>query len=60
MSDNKNIRGPQDANRINVNEDYEVQYWTERFGISSDELRDAVMKAGTSVTDVEQYLNKNK
>lgn len=60
MSDNKNIRGPQDANRINVNEDYEVQYWTEKFGISSEELREAVMKAGTSVADVEQYLNKNK
>jgi len=28
MSDDKTKRGPADAQRINVNEDYEVEYWT--------------------------------
>lgn len=54
--DDKNKRGPQDRARINVNEDYELQYWTEKFGVSSEKLRQAVEKVGVSANAVEQYL----
>ena len=50
--DNKNIKGPRDGSRVNVNEDYELRYWTERFNASADELREIVMKVGTSVLAV--------
>ena len=56
--DNKNIKGPRDGSRVNVNEDYELRYWTERFNVSADELREIVMKVGTSVLAVEDYLKK--
>lgn len=56
MADNKNIRGPQDASRVNVNEDYELRYWTERFNISAERLKDIVGKVGPSVSAIEDHL----
>ena len=58
MSDDKTRKGPQDRSRVNVNEDYELRYWTGRFGVSEQELRDAVQHAGTSVAAVERQLKK--
>ena len=57
MTDDKMKRGPQDANRINVNEDYELQYWTNRFNVSADHLKAAFKKVGTSVDAVAAELN---
>ena len=56
--DNKQQVGAPDRNLINVNEDYELRYWSEKFGISRDELREAVKQAGTSVEKVKAHLNK--
>jgi hypothetical protein len=56
MADDKNIRGPQDSSRINMSEDYEVQYWTKKFNCSKDELQRAVDAAGASASKVEEYL----
>jgi hypothetical protein len=57
MSDNKKNVGSPDRDRINLSEKYEVQYWAEKFGVSAEELREAVQKVGTVATDVENYLN---
>jgi uncharacterized protein DUF3606 len=56
--DDKNKKGPQDAARVNVNEDYELRYWTERFNISADKLRAAVAQVGPSVAAIEEFLKK--
>jgi hypothetical protein len=56
--DNKQQVGAPDRDRINVNEDYELQYWSETLGLSRDELQEAVKAAGTSVEKVKAYLNK--
>lgn len=34
MSDDKSKRGPADRNQISLNEDYEVRYWSEAFGVT--------------------------
>ncbi len=39
MSDDKKNTGSPDRDRINVNEDYELQYWTKALGVSADELQ---------------------
>ena len=39
MSDDKSNVGPADRSRINVNEDYELRYWTEKFGVSAEKLK---------------------
>lgn len=57
MSDDKTKRGPQDASRINLNEDYEVEYWTNRFGVSKAKLQEVVDRVGVSVDAVAEALN---
>ena len=58
MSDDKNERRPQDSSRINVNEEYEVQYWTKRFGVSREKLISTVERVGVSVDEVERALKR--
>ena len=58
MDDKKNTGSP-DRDRINVNEDYELQDWSEKFGVSREELKKAVQAVGTMAKDVEEYLKKN-
>lgn len=56
MTDNLNNRGPQDRSRINVEEEWECRYWSEKLGVTDDQLREAVHQVGTSVDDVTAYL----
>jgi hypothetical protein len=58
MSDNKSKAGKQDRNRINVNEDYELQDWSKKFGVSREELKKAVQKVGDSAEAVRKHLGK--
>ena len=58
MPDNKTTKGPRDAARINVEEDYEMQYWTETLRVTPEELRKAVQEVGPMVENVKKYLNK--
>jgi hypothetical protein len=58
MSDDLKNRGPNDRSRINVNEPWEVQYWTKELGVTEQQLRDAVSKVGVMVTDVRRHLGK--
>jgi len=56
MADNKTLRGPQDSSRIAMGEDYEVEYWTSKFGVSRDALQKAVDAVGNSAIAVEKHL----
>ena len=58
MSDNKSNRGPADAQRINVNEDYEVTYWTQALDVSEEKLRETVKRVGVMAKDVREALGK--
>ena len=58
MTDDKSKAGGPDRDRINVNEDYELQYWTKALGVSADELREAVKAVGPTAAEVRQHLGK--
>lgn len=58
MSDDLNNRGPQDASKVNVNEDWEVSYWTKKFGVTADELKQAVKQVGTSADKLGQHFKQ--
>jgi hypothetical protein len=60
MPDNPDIRGGQDRTRINPEQKHEVQYWTQKFGVSEDKLREATKAVGNSAEKVEAYLKTNK
>ena len=59
MADDKTNRGSQDRARVNVNEDYEVQYWTGKFGCTREQLKAAVEKVGVMAKDVEAELKRS-
>ena len=58
MADDLKQTGKQDDQRINVEQDHELSYWTKELGVSRDELRRAVQQAGSLVKDVRQHLNR--
>jgi hypothetical protein len=58
MSDDTSLRAPQDASRISLEEDYEVRYWTKKWGVSREKLEEAVQQVGQSASAVAIYLQK--
>ena len=58
MPDDPKLRGPADRARINVNEEHELRYWTEEFGVTPDALKRAVEKVGVMAEDVRRELGK--
>jgi hypothetical protein len=56
MADDPSKRGPRDRSRIDTHEDYEVRYWSEKFGVSPEQLKAAVKKVGNSAEAVEREL----
>jgi len=59
MSDDKRQSGSPDRDRINVNEDYELRYWTEALGVSEEKLRAAVEAVGPTAAAVREHLKKS-
>jgi hypothetical protein len=59
MSDDTSKRGPADRNRIDVNEKWELQYWTKELGVDADTLRKAVERVGPMVNDVRGALRQH-
>ena len=49
MSDDKSNRGSPDRDRIDVNDPDEVRNWAKSFGVTPEQLKQAVKSAGTSV-----------
>lgn len=58
MADDLKQTGRQDDQRINVEQDHELSYWSKELGGSREELRSAVQQAGSLVKDVRQRLNR--
>ncbi|WP_090500701.1 DUF3606 domain-containing protein [Pedobacter terrae] len=56
--DDKQKTGSADRTRININEGYELDYWSAKFGVSKEKLKAAVDTVGTSASAVEDYLKK--
>lgn len=47
-----------DRARINIHEGYELDYWSNKFGVSKDKLKAVVQTVGSSAREVEDYLKK--
>jgi hypothetical protein len=60
MADDLKNRGEPDRSRINLHEAHELRYWTQKFGVSADQLQAAVKAAGSQATDVEKHLKSAK
>lgn len=58
MPDDKSKTGPADDKRINIHEDYELTYWSNKFGVTKERIKTAVGAVGVMVADVKRYLGK--
>jgi hypothetical protein len=56
MSDDKTNRGSPDRDRINMNQEHEVRYWSQKLGVTAEELRRAVEAVGPTASAVEKRL----
>ena len=58
MADDLKNRGAQTRARVNVNEDHEVRYWTQKWNVSKEQLAAAVNKVGVAADAVARELGK--
>jgi hypothetical protein len=58
MSDDLSKRGAADRLRINIHEEHEVRYWTQKLGCTRAQLEQAVKSVGVMAQDVEAYLGQ--
>jgi uncharacterized protein DUF3606 len=58
MADDKTNRGEPDRSKINMNEDYEVKYWTQHLGTTREELQKVVDRVGNSAASVAKEFGK--
>lgn len=59
MSDDLTKKRPQDASRIGLYEQWEINYWCKELGCTEQKLRKAVAAAGNSAAAVRAWLKKN-
>jgi hypothetical protein len=56
VADTKTKHTPKDTKFISFEEDDEIDYWTEKFGVCRDHLARAVARVGRSAEAVERYI----
>lgn len=56
MADDKSQAHGQDRQRIDVNEDYELRDWSRKFGVTPEQLKEAVRAVGDQADRVELHL----
>jgi hypothetical protein len=60
MADDRTKTDARDRERVNVNEDYELRYWTKKWGVSAEQLERAVEKVAPMKADVARELGKTE
>jgi Protein of unknown function (DUF3606) len=58
MADDKTKTGKPDSDRINVNEPYELKYWSDKFAVTPERLKAAANTSGPTVKGVAALLGK--
>ena len=59
MADHLKQTGKLDDQRINIEQDHELIYWSEKLGVSRDRVREAVAKVGPMSKAVDQHLRRH-
>jgi hypothetical protein len=58
MTDDLSKKAPQDKSKVNVNESWEMKWWTKALNTTEEKLKDAVKTVGTSVEAIRNHLKK--
>ena len=57
MPDDVSKKGPADKTKVNVNESWELKYWTKTLNVAEEKLKAAVKAVGTRVEDIRKHLS---
>jgi hypothetical protein len=61
MSDDKTKKGKQDRNKVSGSENYEIQYFKDKLGVSSQAVTGAIRATGSNDRKVlTEYLKKKQ
>lgn len=60
MASNQKTRAPDTLSLIDLSADEQVLYWSSKFGVSTDQLRTAVARAGTNPQEVAAHFLKKQ
>lgn len=58
MAEDAKTAEPQDRSRIEMTEDWEVQWWCQKWGITAARLKDAVAEVGPLAEKVARHLGR--
>jgi Protein of unknown function (DUF3606) len=58
VRDDPHKSSPQDAHRVNVHQEHDLQYWSEKWGVCPEHLKQAVEKVGPMADDVVGALGR--
>lgn len=56
MAEHAKVRGPHDPQIVNLDHDWEIDYWTRELGVTEMELELAVKTVGNSTEKVRKHL----
>jgi hypothetical protein len=60
MAGGRTVRWPADSTRVNVDDSFELEFWSKRFGVSRSVLKQAVQAVGQKFKDVHAHLNSRR
>jgi hypothetical protein len=58
--DDKSKKGSVNRERINPAEAYEMEYWSNKFGLTYEQLKSAIRAVGNSTLAIEKQLKINR
>ena len=56
MADDRTRNSGQDRGHININQQHEVRDWAARFGVTREQLKEAVEAVGDRADEVDRHL----
>ena len=52
-------QGERSQDRVSLDDERDVQYWTKRLGVTKEKLQRAIERAGPALASVEEYLDRS-
>jgi hypothetical protein len=56
MAESKNTHDGHDSSKVNGNQSYELSYLEEKYGVTRDQVKQAIAAVGNNREDVEKHL----
>ncbi len=60
MADNKDIRDGRDRSQVDRNDTNELQYIADKYGVSIEDIKAIISRAGNNRRDIENELESEK